>query len=65
MWAIFPSLNRFFPVVFVFNWFASFSRLDILDEMAVSDELTETQVRQLLFDLETSYNDFNRLLHNA
>ncbi|KAI9560539.1 hypothetical protein GHT06_011479 [Daphnia sinensis] len=37
--------------------------LRILSSMQASDELSESQVRQLLFDLETSYNAFNRLLH--
>jgi len=37
--------------------------LKTLSSMQASDELAETQVRQLLFDLETSYNAFNRLLH--
>ncbi len=38
--------------------------LRTLSSMQASDELSESQVRQLLFDLETSYNSFNRLLHN-
>ncbi len=37
--------------------------LRTLSSMQASDELSESQVRQLLFDLETSYNAFNRLLH--
>lgn len=37
--------------------------LKTLANMQASDELSESQVRQLLFDLETSYNSFNRLLH--
>jgi ESCRT-I complex subunit VPS28 len=37
--------------------------LQTLLSMQASDELSESQVRQLLFDLETSYNAFNRLLH--
>lgn len=37
--------------------------LRTLSSMQASDELSENQVRQLLFDLETSYNAFNRLLH--
>ncbi|OWR41690.1 vacuolar protein sorting-associated protein 28 homolog [Danaus plexippus] len=37
--------------------------LDKLSEMSASDELSESQVRQLLFDLETSYGAFNKLLH--
>lgn len=38
--------------------------LRTLSMMQASDELSESQVRQLLFDLETSYNSFNRLLHH-
>jgi ESCRT-I complex subunit VPS28 len=37
--------------------------LRTLDEMQASDELDESQVRQLIFDLESSYNSFNRILH--
>lgn len=37
--------------------------LGVLNDMQASDELNETQVRQLLFDLETSYAAFNNLLH--
>jgi hypothetical protein len=37
--------------------------LQTLLSMQASDELSESQVRQLLFALETSYNAFNRLLH--
>lgn len=37
--------------------------LQTMSSMQASDELTESQVRQLIFDLETSYNAFNRLLH--
>lgn len=39
--------------------------LAVLDSMQASDELSETQVRQLIFDLESSYNAFNKLLHNS
>lgn len=39
--------------------------LDTLSSMQASDELSETQVRQLLFDLESSYNAFNRFLHES
>lgn len=41
----------------VANW------LSTLNAMQASDELSESQVRQLLFDLETSYAAFNNLLH--
>ncbi|KAK7595186.1 hypothetical protein V9T40_001619 [Parthenolecanium corni] len=36
-----------------------------LSAMQASDELTESQVRQLLFDLESSYNSFSNILHQA
>lgn len=39
--------------------------LATLNQMQPSDELTEAQVRQLLFDLEGSYSAFNNLLHHA
>lgn len=39
--------------------------LQTLNGMSASDELSETQVRQLLFDLETSLNAFNQILHNS
>ncbi|XP_065670442.1 vacuolar protein sorting-associated protein 28 homolog isoform X3 [Hydra vulgaris] len=39
--------------------------LKTLGEMRAHDELTEEQVRQMLFDLEQSYNAFNRLLQHA
>lgn len=39
--------------------------LNTLNSMQASDELTESQVRQLLFDLETSYAAFNNLLHST
>ena len=39
--------------------------LDKMGEMQASDELNESQVRQLIFDLESSYNSFNKLLHNS
>ncbi|CAH0717566.1 unnamed protein product, partial [Brenthis ino] len=38
--------------------------LDKLSEMSASDELSEAQVRQLVFDLETAYGAFNKVLHN-
>ena len=40
-------------------------RLQTLGGMQASDELTDAQVRQMLFDLESAYNAFNRVLHNA
>ncbi|XP_060526536.1 vacuolar protein sorting-associated protein 28 homolog [Cylas formicarius] len=39
--------------------------LATLNDMQASDELSEAQVRQLLFDLESSYSAFNKVLHNA
>jgi len=39
--------------------------LNTLNAMQASDELSEVQVRQLLFDLETSYAAFNNLLHST
>ena len=37
--------------------------LTLFSSMAASDELNETQVRQFIFDLESGYNAFNKLLH--
>ena len=37
-------------------------RLKTLGEMAVSDELSDDQTRQLTFDLDVSYNAFIRTL---
>lgn len=39
--------------------------LSTLNAMQASDELSESQVRQLLFDLESSYAAFNNLLHST
>ena len=39
--------------------------LQTMSRMAASDELTESQVRQLIFDLESAYSGFNRLLHES
>ena len=36
--------------------------LDELHAMQASDELSEEQSRQMLFDFESAYNDFNRFL---
>ncbi len=38
------------------------NRLAIMSTMKASDELNEEQVRQLLFDLETSYTAFHNSL---
>lgn len=37
--------------------------LNTFASMAASDELSDTQVRQMVFDMESSYNAFNKLLH--
>lgn len=39
--------------------------LNSLSSMNASDELNEAQVRQLIFDLESSYNAFNKLLQQS
>ncbi|VDQ05151.1 unnamed protein product [Trichobilharzia regenti] len=39
--------------------------LDKMDQMQASDELSEAEVRQMLFDLDSSYNAFNRTLHSG
>lgn len=39
--------------------------LKTLSEMRAHDELSEEQVRQMLFDIEQSYNAFNRLLQHT
>lgn len=39
--------------------------LDTMASMRASDELDESQVRQLIFDMESSYNAFNKILHNS
>ncbi|CAO1352781.1 unnamed protein product [Diamesa serratosioi] len=41
------------------------SWLTTLNSMQASDELTEGQVRQLLFDLESAFAAFNNLLHST
>jgi len=41
------------------------SWLDTLSTMQASDELDESQARQLSFDLESAYNDFNKILHSS
>ncbi|GFU31934.1 vacuolar protein sorting-associated protein 28 homolog [Nephila pilipes] len=43
----------------VYEW------LQTMSSMAASDELTESQVRQFIFDLESAYSSFNRLLHES
>ena len=39
--------------------------LDKMDKMSASYELDDEQSRQLIFDLESCYSDFNKLLHEA
>ncbi|XP_076041972.1 vacuolar protein sorting 28 [Oratosquilla oratoria] len=39
--------------------------LTTLDGMTADEQLSETQIRQLIFDLESSYNAFNRLLQHT
>jgi len=39
--------------------------LDILKDMNVSDELTENQVREMIFDFESSYSSMNKILANS
>ncbi|WAR23067.1 VPS28-like protein [Mya arenaria] len=38
--------------------------LDKFNNMSASEELDDSQVRQMLFDLESSYNSFNKVLHD-
>ena len=38
---------------------------DHIDVSQASDELDEVQARQLSFDLESAYNDFNKILHSS
>jgi ESCRT-I complex subunit VPS28 len=33
--------------------------------LQASDELDDAQARQLSFDLESAYNDFNKILHSS
>ena len=39
--------------------------LNILKSMSVSDELTEQQVREMLFDFDAAYGAFNKILHQS
>lgn len=39
--------------------------LTTLSGMQASEELNDSQVRQMIFDLESAYNAFNRVLHNV
>ena len=39
--------------------------LETLNSMQASDELSEEQGRQMIFDFESAYNDFNRFVSNT
>ena len=39
--------------------------LDVLNSMQASDEITTEQSRQMLFDFESAYNDFNRFVSHT
>ncbi|PAA55968.1 hypothetical protein BOX15_Mlig009314g1, partial [Macrostomum lignano] len=39
--------------------------LDVLAGLGASDELDEAQARQMVFDMESGYNAFNRILHSS
>ncbi|CAH8565865.1 unnamed protein product [Schistosoma turkestanicum] len=41
------------------------AKLEKMEEMQASDELSEAEVRQMLFDLDCAYNAFNRTLHSG
>ena len=41
------------------NW------LTVLKEMSVSDELTDAQVREMIFDFESSFASFNKILQSS
>ncbi|EJW74062.1 hypothetical protein WUBG_15029 [Wuchereria bancrofti] len=36
-----------------------------LKNMGASEEVTDEDARQMIFDLETAYNSFTRFLHNS
>ncbi|VDK73305.1 unnamed protein product [Onchocerca ochengi] len=38
---------------------------DKLKSMSASEEITDEDARQMIFDLETAYNSFTRFLHNS
>ena len=59
------AYDRFFCTVLEHSHLLfSVCRLDTLGSMQASEELDDGQVRQMLFDLESSYNAFNNVLHN-
>lgn len=39
------------------------SWIDKMSQMSASDELGEVEIRQMTYDLETSFNEFNKILH--
>ena len=45
--------------------FSNRSRIYVIYCLQASDELDEVQARQLSFDLESAYNDFNKILHSS
>lgn len=57
------SFTPFCPLIFAPAVHSS--RLTTLSSMSASDELDDSQVRQMLFDLESAYNAFNRFLHSS
>ncbi|CAG2107927.1 unnamed protein product [Medioppia subpectinata] len=63
---LYDTMNRLTLVPSSFEGRAKVNEwLTTMSAMAASDELNETQVRQLIFDLESSYNAFNKLLHES
>ncbi|CAG2168722.1 unnamed protein product [Oppiella nova] len=63
---LYDTMNRLTLVPSSFEGKAKVNEwLTTMASMAASDELNETQVRQLIFDLESSYNAFNKLLHES
>uniref|UniRef100_A0A915JE05 Vacuolar protein sorting-associated protein 28 homolog n=1 Tax=Romanomermis culicivorax TaxID=13658 RepID=A0A915JE05_ROMCU len=50
--------SDFEPKLKVQSW------LQTLESMRATDELTAEQARQMVFDLESAYNGFNRFLHD-
>lgn len=60
------SLNRLSLLPSDFEGKAKVGKwLSQLDGMGASEELTETQARQMLFDLDSSYAAFNKVLHQT
>ena len=39
--------------------------LDTLNAMQAIDDISDEQARQMLFDFESAYNDFNRFLSHS